>query len=227
MLTVIADHWTTLIFHVVIGALCQISFTIRSTHISNHMTMDENFNTMHAHIVCSTDDDNDDAHHAPTAFNHAASNANNITDTSIVLVTFPLLNIGDQREDEDFIVPDGHANPLPEGFSRVAPGTTVDFCRHVDTALTPPTTKDYTGIPVVMHECDSRRAIQLTPPPPPIPGLVVVAGDLHQADQFLLALLLGFQWMTLFVNASLQTHTLPPTPALIMRLMLPQKIEDC
>jgi hypothetical protein len=85
------------------------------------------------------------------------------------LVTFPLLNIGDQREDEDFIVPDGHANPLPEGFSRVAPGTTVDFCRHVDTALTPPTTKDYTGIPVVMHECYSRRAIQLTPPPPPHP----------------------------------------------------------
>jgi hypothetical protein len=29
------------------------------------------------------------------------------------LVTFPLLNIRDQCEDEDFIVPDGHANPLP------------------------------------------------------------------------------------------------------------------
>jgi hypothetical protein len=40
--------------------------------------MDENFNTMHARIVCSTDDDNDDACHAPTSFNHA-SNANNIT----------------------------------------------------------------------------------------------------------------------------------------------------
>jgi hypothetical protein len=76
------------------------------------MTMDENFNTMQASIVCSTDDDNDDARHAPTAFNHS-SNANNITDTSIVLVTFPLLNIRDQCEDEDFIVPDGHANPLP------------------------------------------------------------------------------------------------------------------
>jgi hypothetical protein len=33
MLTVIADHWTTLIFHVVIGAVCQISFSIRLTHI--------------------------------------------------------------------------------------------------------------------------------------------------------------------------------------------------
>jgi hypothetical protein len=114
------------------------------------MTMDENFNTMHACIVCSTDDDNDDARHAPTAFNHA-SNANNITDTSIVLVTFPLLNTRDQCEDEDFIGPDGHANPLPEGFSRVALGTTVDFSRHVNTALTPPTTEDYTGIPVVMN----------------------------------------------------------------------------
>ncbi len=62
--------------------------------------MDENFNTMHAHIVCSTDDDNDHARHVPTNFNHA-SNANNITDTSIVLVTFPLLNIRDQHEDED------------------------------------------------------------------------------------------------------------------------------
>jgi hypothetical protein len=185
------------------------------------MTMDENFNTMHAHIVCSTDD----ARHAPTAFNHAASNANNITDTSIVLVTFPLLNIRDQCEDEDFIVPDGHANPLPEGFSCVAPGTTVDFSRHVDTALTPPTTKDYTGIPVVMNMTHVEPYD--LPPSPLIPGLVVVAGDLHQADQFLLALLLGFQWMTLFVNASLQTHTSPPTPALIMRLMLPQKIEDC
>jgi hypothetical protein len=63
--------------------------------------------------------------------------------------------------------------------------------------------------------------------PPPIPGLVIVAGDLHQANQFLLALLLGFQWMMLFVNTSLQTHTSPLTPALIMRLMLLKKIEDC
>jgi hypothetical protein len=44
------------------------------------------------------DDDNDDARNAPTTFNHS-SNANNITDTSIVLVTFPLLNIRDQHED--------------------------------------------------------------------------------------------------------------------------------
>jgi hypothetical protein len=58
-------------------------------------------------------------------------------------------------------------------------------------------------------------------------GLVIVAGDLHQADQFLLALLLGFQWMTLFVNASLPTDTSTPTPALIMALMLLQKIDDC
>jgi hypothetical protein len=75
-----------------------------------------------------------------TAFNHA-SNANNITDTSIVLVTFPLLNIRDQHEDEDFIGPDGHTNPLPEGFSCVAPGTAVNFSRHIDTALTPPMQK--------------------------------------------------------------------------------------
>jgi hypothetical protein len=107
------------------------------------MTMDENFNTTHARIVHSTDDDNDDARHAPTA--------NNITYISIVLVTFPLFNIRDQREDEDFIGPDGHANPLPEGFS-VAPGTgvivsrnvdtaftSVNVSRNVDTALTPPT----------------------------------------------------------------------------------------
>jgi hypothetical protein len=147
MLMVITDHWTTLIFHVVICTLCQISFTIRFTHIEYHMTMDENFNTMHACIVRSTDDDNDDACHAPTTFNHV--NANNITDTSIVLVTFPLLNIRDQRA-EDFIGPDGHANPLPEGLS-VAPRTAVDVSRHVDTALTPPTTEDYTGIPVVMN----------------------------------------------------------------------------
>jgi hypothetical protein len=33
MAMVIADHWTTFIFVVVIGALCQISFTIRSTHL--------------------------------------------------------------------------------------------------------------------------------------------------------------------------------------------------
>jgi hypothetical protein len=58
-------------------------------------------------------------------------------------------------------------------------------------------------------------------------GLIVVAGDLHHANQFLLALLLGYQWMTLFVNTSLPTDTLTPTPALIMILMLPQKIEDC
>jgi hypothetical protein len=185
------------------------------------MTMDENFNTMHACIVCSTDDDNDDARHAPTAFNHA-SNANNITDTSIVLVTYPLLNTRDQCEDEDFIGPDWHANPLPEGFSHVAPGTAVDFSRHVNTALTPPT-EDYTSIPVVMN----MTHIEPYDLPPPIPGLVIVAGDLHQADQFLLALLLGFQWMTLFVNTSLQTHTSPLTPALIMRLMLLKKIEDC
>jgi hypothetical protein len=93
------------------------------------MTMDENFNTNQARKVRSNDDDNNDAcqhRHAPTAFNHA-SNANNITDTSIVLVTFPLLSIRDQGEDEDFIGPDGQANPLPEGFS-VVPGTAVAPC---------------------------------------------------------------------------------------------------
>jgi hypothetical protein len=127
----------------------------------NHMTMDENFNTMHARIVHSTDDDNDDARHAPTAFNHA-SNANNITDTSIVLVTFPLLNIRDPIEDEDFIGPDGQANPLPEGFS-VAPRTAVNVSKHVDTALTPPTTKDYSVIPVFTNmthiECSGTLAL--------------------------------------------------------------------
>jgi hypothetical protein len=95
------------------------------------MTMVENFTTMHACIVHSTDDNNDNARHAPTSFHHA-SNANNITDTSIVLVTFPLLNIRDPGEDEDFICPDGQANPLPEGFS-VAPRTAVNVSRHVDT----------------------------------------------------------------------------------------------
>jgi hypothetical protein len=113
------------------------------------MTMDENFNTMHARIVCVTDDDNAAACHALTAFNHA-SNANNITNTSIVLVTFPLLNIRDQHEDEDVICPDGHANSPPEGFS-VAPRTAVDVSRQVNTALTPPTTKDYSDIPGVMN----------------------------------------------------------------------------
>jgi hypothetical protein len=127
------------------------------------MTMDENFNTMHARIVGSTDDDIDDAHHAPTAFNHA-SNANNITDTSIVLVTFPLLNIRDQREDEDFIGPDGHANPLPERFC-AASGTSINVSRHVDTALTPPTTEDYTGIPVVMN-MTHKEPYNLPPPLP-------------------------------------------------------------
>jgi hypothetical protein len=82
------------------------------------------------------------------------------------LVTFPLLNIRDQHEDEDFIVPDGHANPLPEGFSRVAPGSTVDFSRHVDTALTPPTTKDYTSIPVVMNMTHVEPYNLPTPPHP-------------------------------------------------------------
>jgi hypothetical protein len=62
-------------------------------------------------------------------------------------------------------------------------------------------------------------------------GLIVVtedlAEDLHQANQFLLALLLGFWRMTLLVNVSLPTDTSTLTPALIMTLMLPQKIEDC
>jgi hypothetical protein len=58
-----------------------------------------------------------------------------------------------------------------------------------------------------------------------VPGLVVVSGDLHQVNHFLLVFL-GYQWMMLFMNASLQTHTSPATPALIMRLMLLQKIED-
>jgi hypothetical protein len=99
--------------------------------------------------------------HTPTAFNHA-SNANNITDTSIVLVTFPLLNIRDQCEDEDFIGPDRQANPLPEGFS-VAPVTAVHVSRHVNTTLTPSTTKDYTGIPVVMN-MTHEEPYDLTPP---------------------------------------------------------------
>jgi hypothetical protein len=80
------------------------------------------------------------------------------------LVTFPLVNIRDQHEDEDFIGPDMHANPLPEGFSHVAPGTAVNFSRHVDTALTPPTTKDYTDIPVVMNMTHV-EPYDLPPPP--------------------------------------------------------------
>jgi hypothetical protein len=111
-----------------------------------------------------------------------------------------LLNIRDPGEDEDFIGPDGQANPLPEGFS-VAPGTTVDVSRHVDTAITLPTTTDYSIIPVVTNMT-------------------------HVEQYHFLLAFLGYQWMMLFVNASLQTHTLPATPAPIMRLMLPQKIED-
>jgi hypothetical protein len=61
-----------------------------------------------------------------------------------------LLNIRDPGEDEDFIGPDGQANPLPERFS-VTPRTAVNVSRHVDTALTPPTTKDYSIIPVVTN----------------------------------------------------------------------------
>ena len=78
-------------------------------------------NTKQAHKVHSNDDYDDNARNDPTTFNHA-SNANDITDTSILLVIFPLLNIRDPGEDEDFIGPDGQANPLPEGFS-LAPGT--------------------------------------------------------------------------------------------------------
>jgi hypothetical protein len=127
------------------------------------MTMDENFNTNQARKVSSNDDDNDDACHDHTTFNHA-SNANNITDTSIVLVTFPMLNIRDPGEDEDFIGPDGQANPLPEGFS-VAPGTAVHVSRHVDTVITPPTTKDSTGIPVGINM--TRKEPHCIAPPPP------------------------------------------------------------
>jgi hypothetical protein len=183
------------------------------------MIMDENFNTMHARIVHSTDDDNDDSRHAPTAFNHA-SNANNITDTSIVLVRFPLLlNIRDPGEDEDFIGPDGQAIPLPEGF-HVAPGTAVDVSRHVDTALTPPTTEDYSIIPVVTNMTQVESDM---PPPHPWTGRSLWGSTSGQP------LPAGLSWVPVddaFVNASLQTHTLPATPALIMRLMLPQKIED-
>jgi hypothetical protein len=182
------------------------------------MTMDKNFNTIQACKVHSNDDDNNDDCHAPTAFKHA-STANNITDSSIVLVTFPLLNIRDQHEDEDFIGPDGQANPLLERFS-VAPGTAVHVSRHVDIALTPPTTEDYISIPVVMnmtheepppshgwahHSCWGSTSGQPIPP-----GLIT--------------------WVPVddaFVSASLPTDKSIPTPALIMTLMLLQKILDC
>jgi hypothetical protein len=62
-----------------------------------------------------------------------------------------LFNIRDPGEDEDFIGPDGQANPLAERFS-FAPGPAVHVSRHINTAtITPPTTDDYTSIPVGMN----------------------------------------------------------------------------
>jgi hypothetical protein len=54
--------------------------------------MDENMNTMQARKVCSNDDDDDNAHNDPTAFD-LSNNSNDITDTSVVLVTFPLTQV--------------------------------------------------------------------------------------------------------------------------------------
>jgi hypothetical protein len=114
------------------------------------MTMDENVNTNQARKVCSNDDYDDDARNDPTTF-YYVSNANDITDTSIVIVIFPLFNIRDPGEDEDFIGPDGQANPLPERFS-FAPRPAVHVSRHINTAtITPPTTDNYTSIPVGMN----------------------------------------------------------------------------
>jgi hypothetical protein len=129
------------------------------------------------------------------------------------------LTLETQVEDEDFIGPDGQAIPLPEGF-HVAPGTAVDVSRHVDTALTPPTTEDYSIIPVVTNMTQVESDM---PPPHPWTGRSLWGSTSGQP------LPAGLSWVPVddaFVNASLQTHTLPATPALIMRLMLPQKIED-
>jgi hypothetical protein len=124
--------------------------------------MDETMNTRQAHHVHSNDDYDDNACNDPTTFNHA-SNANDIMDTSVLPVIFLLLDIKDPGEDEDFIGPDGQANPLPERFS-LAPRTTVHVSRHIDTAVTPPTTNDYTSIPVGMN-MTHKEPCHLGPPP--------------------------------------------------------------
>jgi hypothetical protein len=49
-------------------------------------------NTMQARKVCSNDDDDDNAHNDPTAFD-LSNNSNDITDTYVVLVTFPLTQV--------------------------------------------------------------------------------------------------------------------------------------
>jgi hypothetical protein len=54
------------------------------------MTMDENVNTNQARKVRSNDDYDDDARNDPTTF-YYASNANDITNTSIVTVIFWLV----------------------------------------------------------------------------------------------------------------------------------------
>jgi hypothetical protein len=149
----ITDSWTTLIFHVVIGILCQINFTIRSTH-----------------KVHSNNDDDDNACNDATTFNHT-SNANNITNTSVLLVIFPLLDIRDPGEDEDFIGPDGEPNPLPEGF-RLAPRTAdlqecFHLSRQIDTAISLPATNDHASIPFVdmNNHLNDEKWCCLGPPP--------------------------------------------------------------
>jgi hypothetical protein len=92
--------------------------------------------------------------------------------------------------------------------------------QHVNTAFTPPTTDDYTSIPVGMNM--SHKEPYCLGPILACP--IIVSANINQINHFLLALLLGSMWMTLFENTSLPTDTL--TPALIITLLLSQKIED-
>jgi hypothetical protein len=97
------------------------------------------------------------------------------------LSIFLLFNIRDPGEDEDFIDPDVQANPLLEGFS-LASGTTVHVSRHVNTAITPPATDDYTSIPVGMNM--THKEPSNLGPNPSWPCLV--SGNINQINHFLL-----------------------------------------
>jgi hypothetical protein len=54
MVTVIADHWMSCIFCVVIGPSAKINFTTRYTHLYCHTTMDDNMNKKKTHKVDSS-----------------------------------------------------------------------------------------------------------------------------------------------------------------------------
>jgi hypothetical protein len=64
--------------------------------------------------------------------------------------TSPTLHCTGHPFIEDFIGPDGQANPLTKGFS-LAPGSTVHVSRYVDTAISSPTTDDYASVPAGLN----------------------------------------------------------------------------